>query len=104
MIKKIHPLIQHLLNDDWPESQYLAAFLALNTGQKGQAEDIVHRIPGNFPYLTVETHENLSTLFNLNISLFSEGQLPAALNSAQKPHCLANCGYSLKLQFLPIIS
>ncbi len=81
--KEINPLIQHLLNDDRPESQYLAAFLALNTGQDDQAEEIINRIPGNFPDLAVEMQENISTLFNLNNSLFSEGQLPAALNAAQ---------------------
>ncbi|MHC1775451.1 MAG: T9SS type A sorting domain-containing protein [Lentimicrobium sp.] len=79
--KEINPLILHLQNDDRPESQYLSAFLELNTGKTDQAEEIINQIPWNFPGLEVEVHENLSSLFNLNRSLFSEGRLPDALNA-----------------------
>lgn len=80
---EVNPIIQHLQNDDRPESHYLAAFLMLNNGEPNTADAIINGIPGNFPELSVVAHQNMLSLFSLNSSLLSEGQLPDALNAEQ---------------------
>jgi photosystem II stability/assembly factor-like uncharacterized protein len=78
-----NPLMQHLLTDKRPESHYLAAFLRLNTGNNEEAGNILNEIPGNFPDLSIDSHNSLKGLFDLSNNLFSEGMLALTLNESQ---------------------
>ncbi len=76
-------LIQHLLTDNRPESHYLAAFLMLNLGNNVEAENVLNEIPETFPDLSIDSHNSLKGLFDLNSNMFSEGQVAPTLNESQ---------------------
>jgi photosystem II stability/assembly factor-like uncharacterized protein len=78
-----NPLMQHLLTDKRPESHYLAAFLMLNMGNNEEAGNILNEIPGNFPDVSIDSHNSLKGLFDLSNNLFSEGMVALTLNESQ---------------------
>ncbi len=76
-------LNQHLLRDDRPESDYLAAFMMLNSGNSPEAETIMNEIPGKFPDQSTNSYSNLTALFNFNHTIFTDGQLASGLTEDQ---------------------
>ncbi|KAF0196665.1 MAG: glycosyl hydrolase [Bacteroidetes bacterium] len=76
-------VIPFLLDDDRPESHYLAAFLTASRGNATEAGFIFSGIPANFPQVEEEHHNALAGLLGINLSSFPEGKISPNLNQTE---------------------
>ncbi|MFH1120132.1 MAG: T9SS type A sorting domain-containing protein [Bacteroidota bacterium] len=76
-------IIPFLLNDDRPESHYLASFMNAAKGKKDEAEFILSGIPAKFPQLDQDMHNQRTELLGINLRLFPEGKIRSSLDQAE---------------------
>ncbi len=76
-------IIPFLLDDDRPESHYLASFITAARGNEEEAEFILQGIPANFSQPDEALHNEMSGLLGANLRSFPEGKINLMLNQTE---------------------
>jgi len=73
-------IIPFLLNDDRPESHYLASFITAGRGNDEEAGFILSGIPAAFPQVDTDLHAQWAELLGINFHSFPQGQIDPVLD------------------------